>query len=36
MLKRYLDKDRKMEKLKSKFDLIQNMQVKYGGMVTQK
>ena len=36
MLKWYLDKDRKMEKLKSKFDLIQNMQVKYGGMVTQK
>ena len=36
MLKWYLDKDRKMEKLKSKFDLIQNMQVKYRGMVKQK
>ena len=36
MLKWYLDKDRKMEKLKSKFDLIQNMQMKYGGMVKQK
>ena len=36
MLKWYFDKNRKMEKLKSKFDLIQNMQVKYGDMVTQK
>ena len=36
MLKWYLDKDWKMVKFKYKFDLIQNMQVKYGGMVTQK
>lgn len=29
MLKRYLDKDRYRVKLKSKFDWIQSMQVKY-------
>ena len=36
MLKWYLDKDRNIVKLKSKFDGFQNMQLKYGGTVTQK
>ena len=36
MLKWYLDKNRNIVKLKSKIDQIQSMQVKYGGMATQK
>ena len=36
MLKWYLDKDPNIVKLKSKFDGFQNMQLKNGGMVTQK
>ena len=36
LLKWYLDKNRNMGELKSKFDRIQNMQAKFWGMVTQK
>ena len=36
MLKWYLDKDRNIVKLKSKFGGFQNMQLKYGGTVSKK